>query len=58
MKKIPAQVYSRVAGYFAMVLKGDQRGTWNKGKTEEYFERVEYKIPLSIKEKENPVLSL
>lgn len=34
--KIPAEVYSRVAGYFRPVNQ------WNKGKQEEFSERREY----------------
>ena len=49
MKKIPAQIYSRVAGYFAMVSNGDKKGTWNLGKSEEFKERVTYKIPDLVK---------
>ena len=56
--RIPAQVYSRVAGYFAMVSHGDKNGTWNRGKTEEFKERVTYKLPedLASKEASQPVL--
>lgn len=43
MKKnvIPAEVYSRVSGYFRPVLQ------WNKGKQEEFSDR----ISLNVKEK-------
>ncbi len=36
MKKIPCEVYSRVVGYFRPVTN------WNKGKQQEYSERVEF----------------
>ena len=36
--KIPAEVYSRVVGYFRPVNQ------WNKGKREEFSEREMYKI--------------
>ena len=36
--KIPVVVYSRVVGYFRPVNQ------WNKGKREEFAERVPYKI--------------
>jgi anaerobic ribonucleoside-triphosphate reductase len=36
-KKVPVEVWSRVVGYFRPV---DQ---WNKGKQEEFRERVTYK---------------
>jgi hypothetical protein len=45
MAKVPTQIYSRVAGYFAMVFHGEKSGNWNRGKTEEFKERVVYKIP-------------
>ncbi len=35
---VPVEVYSRVVGYFRPVKQ------WNKGKREEFGERVEYKI--------------
>lgn len=35
---IKVEVYSRVAGYFRPVNQ------WNKGKREEFSERMEYKI--------------
>ncbi|HNR90619.1 MAG TPA: anaerobic ribonucleoside-triphosphate reductase [Spirochaetota bacterium] len=37
-KKIPVEVYSRVVGYFRPVNQ------WNKGKREEFQNRVHYKI--------------
>ena len=48
MKKIPAMVFSRTCGYFAMVYHGEKVGLWNKGKTEEYNERKMFVIPESI----------
>lgn len=36
--KIPAEVYSRVVGYFRPV------GNWNPGKQEEFSERKMYKV--------------
>ena len=39
---IKVEVYSRVAGYFRPVNQ------WNKGKREEFSERMEYKIPEEI----------
>ena len=38
MKKIPAEIYSRVVGYFRPVQQ------WNKGKQAEYAERKEYAV--------------
>lgn len=38
MKKIPCEVWSRIVGYFSQLNK------WNKGKQEEYKDRLEYKI--------------
>ena len=37
--KIPAMVYSRVSGYYNPVLN------FNKGKAEEFRERVNLKVP-------------
>ena len=39
---IKVEVYSRVAGYFRPVNQ------WNKGKREEFSERLESKIPEEI----------
>lgn len=38
---VPVSVYSRCCGYFSPVFlsSGNGRGTWNKGKLEEYKER-------------------
>ncbi len=36
--RIPVEVYSRVVGYFRPV------GQWNKGKREEFGERLEYRL--------------
>ena len=40
--KVPVLTYSRVVGYFAPVSQ------WNKGKQEEFKDRLEYKIPLDL----------
>jgi anaerobic ribonucleoside-triphosphate reductase len=40
-KKIPVEVYSRVVGYFRPVKR------WNNGKSEEFFNRVHYKIDIA-----------
>ena len=37
--KIPAEVYSRISGYFRPVYSNGKSGQWNKGKTEEFKER-------------------
>ena len=42
--RIPAEVYSRVAGYFRPVNQ------WNKGKQEEFSERKEYCIETMMNE--------
>ena len=39
IKKIPAEVYSRISGYFRPVYVNGKIGQWNRGKTEEYKER-------------------
>jgi anaerobic ribonucleoside-triphosphate reductase len=36
--KVPVEVYSRVVGYFRPVNQ------WNKGKQEEFTERVTYRL--------------
>jgi ribonucleoside-triphosphate reductase len=41
MEKIPCETYSRCCGYFRPVAQ------WNKGKKEEFKDRVVYKINLS-----------
>ena len=38
MKKIPVETYSRVSGYYRPVSQ------WNKGKKEEFKDRVNLKI--------------
>lgn len=43
--KIPAEVYSRIAGYMRPVYMNGKAGTWNKGKTEEFKDRKCYTIP-------------
>jgi hypothetical protein len=45
MKKIPALVFSRIAGYFTPVYQGDKVFAWNPGKTSEYNDRKPYKVP-------------
>ena len=42
--KIQAEVYSRVAGYFRPVNQ------WNKGKQEEFSQRLEYRMDTVIEE--------
>lgn len=39
---VPAEIYSRVAGYFRPV------GQWNIGKREEYSERKKIKVPEEV----------
>jgi anaerobic ribonucleoside-triphosphate reductase len=39
-KKIPCEIYSRVVGYYRPVAQ------WNKGKQEEWNEKIFYKIPV------------
>lgn len=39
---IPVEVYSRVCGYFRPV------NHWNKGKKEEFYDRLNYKLPNKI----------
>jgi anaerobic ribonucleoside-triphosphate reductase len=39
MQKVITEIYSRVAGYFRPVNQ------WNKGKQEEFKDRVSVKIP-------------
>ena len=43
VKSIPTECYSRVAGYFRPVAQ------WNKGKKEEFSERLPYFIKSEIK---------
>ena len=38
-KKVPAEVYSRVSGYFRPVYTNGKTGQWNAGKREEYNNR-------------------
>ena len=45
MKKIPCEIYSRIVGYFRPVQ------SWNKGKQEEFRNRV----PYIIKEEDNDI---
>ncbi len=42
--KIQAEVYSRVAGYFRPVNQ------WNRGKQEEFSQRLEYRMDTVIEE--------
>ncbi len=42
--KIQTEVYSRVAGYFRPVNQ------WNKGKQEEFSERLEYVLDSNLEE--------
>ena len=44
MVKIPMEIYSRCVGYMRPVSQ------WNKGKKEEFKNRVTYKIPISSEE--------
>ena len=37
--RIPAEVYSRVSGYFRPVYINGKSGAWNRGKTEEFKDR-------------------
>lgn len=39
MTKIPAEVFSRISGYFRPVYVNGKTGQWNRGKTEEFKER-------------------
>ncbi|HNT13216.1 MAG TPA: anaerobic ribonucleoside-triphosphate reductase [Spirochaetota bacterium] len=41
-RKVPVEVYSRVVGYFRPVNQ------WNKGKKEEFKDRVNFKIDYSL----------
>lgn len=38
-RSVPAEVYSRISGYFRPVYVNGKSGQWNKGKTEEFKER-------------------
>ena len=38
IKKVPCEVYSRVVGYMRPVK------SWNKGKQQEFADRVEYEV--------------
>lgn len=42
MKEVPTEIYSRVSGYFRPTRQ------WNKGKREEFEERIYLKIPEEI----------
>ena len=37
--KIPAEVYSRISGYFRPVYTNGKSGQWNKGKQSEFEDR-------------------
>lgn len=39
MRQVPAEVYSRIVGYFRPVYTNGKTGQWNKGKQEEFLER-------------------
>ena len=45
----PTEIYSRITGYYRPVQN------WNKGKTQEFKERVVYDIATSVLKKEAPV---
>ena len=42
IRAVPVETYSRVVGYFRPINQ------WNKGKREEFNERVEYKIKSEV----------
>lgn len=48
--KVPAIIYSRVVGYFSPVSEGNV-SMWNKGKAEEFKERVPYDLNKSLTNK-------
>lgn len=39
VRKIPCEVYSRVCGYYRPTM------AWNRGKRQEFKDRVPYKLP-------------
>lgn len=41
-KQVPAEIYSRVVGYYRPVNQ------WNRGKQEEFHERKSLKIPSQV----------
>jgi anaerobic ribonucleoside-triphosphate reductase len=43
--KIPAEVYSRISGYYRPVYTNGKQGQWNPGKTQEFKERKLLKLP-------------
>lgn len=46
VRVVPVEVYSRVVGYFRPVNQ------WNKGKREEFDERLEYSLKKSLEREE------
>lgn len=46
VRVVPVEVYSRVVGYFRPVNQ------WNKGKREEFDERLEYSLKKSLEHEE------
>jgi len=47
-RKVPALVFSRIAGYFSPVYQGDKSFLWNPGKTSEYIDRKTYIVPETV----------
>ena len=45
MLKIPAEVFSRISGYYRPVYTNGKAGQWNPGKTAEFSERRKIKVP-------------
>lgn len=39
VKVIPAEVYSRISGYYRPVYTNGKSGQWNRAKTEEFTQR-------------------
>ena len=54
--KVPAEVYSRISGYFRPVYFGGKPGNWNPGKTEEFRQR-EFVSTELIEQYTEPILS-
>lgn len=46
MRKVRVEVYSRVSGYYRPTSQ------WNKGKQEEFSERLKMKNPLEVRNEE------
>ena len=38
-RKVPCEIYSRIVGYFRPIRN------WNKGKRQEFADRMNYKVP-------------